>query len=80
MDMVEEEMAVQVDPNRLTLNAAGKALGFEKPGGFEEVTNFSLSVSGYVGDGHGNVTGYILGIDLAVIDPLNPSSENDPSQ
>ena len=66
-----QEIAV-VDPNRLTLNDAGKALGFEKPGGFEEVTNFSLSVSGYVGDGHGNMTGYILGISLAIIDPLDP--------
>ena len=80
MDAIEEEIVVQVDPNRLTLNAPGKALGFEKPGGFEEVTNFSLCVSGYVGDGHGNVTGYILGIDLAVVDPLNASSENGPSQ
>ncbi len=66
-----QEIAV-VDPNRLTLNDAGKALGFEKPGGFEEVTNFSLSVSGYVGDGRGNMTGYILGISLAIIDPLDP--------
>ena len=56
MKMIDE-MAVQVDPNRLTLNAAGKALGFAM-----EMAN-----------GNGNVTGYILGIDLAVIDPLNPS-------
>ena len=71
-------MAV-VDPNRLTLKESGKALGFEKPGGFEEVTNFCLSVSGYVGGGRGNVTGYILGISLAIIDLLDPRSEN-PSQ
>ena len=50
---------------------------FSKPG---RMTNFSLCVSGYDRDGHGTVTGYILGINLAVVDRLNASSENGPSQ
>lgn len=67
---------MQVDPNKLVLNSEGNALGFEKVGGFEEVTNFSLKVGGYVGDGCGNVIGYVLDIILAVVDPLDLRAEN----
>lgn len=70
------QSSVEVDPNKLTVNSEGNALGFEKLGGFEEVTNFSLEVSGYVGDGRGNVIGYILSVVLAVVDPLDPGIVN----
>ncbi len=34
----ELNTSVEIDPNKLTLNEAGNALGFEKSGGFEEMT------------------------------------------
>ena len=68
--------ALEVDPNKLIQNRQGNALGFEKAAGFEEVTNFSLKVVGYVGDGRGHVTGYILEILLAVLDPLDTGNVN----
>ena len=36
--------------------------------GFEAMTNFDISVEGYVGDG-GHVIGYFLSIETAVSDP-----------
>jgi hypothetical protein len=68
--------SIEIDPNKLTLNEAGTALGFEKPSGFEEMTNFGVEVAGYVGDGKGTVVGYILKINPAVVDPQHTNTED----
>lgn len=62
-----EEGAAEIDPNKLIRK--NDVLGFEKPSGFEEVTNFDVSVFGYVADG-GLIIGHILEIKIAVTDPL----------
>ena len=71
-----DENVTEIDPNKLIRNDAGNALGFEKSGGYEEMTNFAVDVAGYVGDGKGTVVGYILNINPAVVDPQHTSSED----
>ena len=58
--------SVEVDSSRLVRKDG--VLGFEKSSGFEAMTNFDISVDGYVGDG-GHVIGYFLSIETAVTDP-----------
>ena len=70
----ERNGAKEVDPNKLI--QSGNVLGFERPSGFEAVTNFSVEVCGYVGDG-GNVLGYVLRLNLAVVDPLDVAGHLD---
>ena len=49
----------EVDPNRLV--ERDFSLGYEKSSGFEAVTNFKISVAGYVSEeDHGLPVGYIL--------------------
>ena len=59
-------LTMEVDSSRLMRKDG--VLGFEKPSGFEGMTDFDISVEGYVGDG-GHVIGYFLSIDIAVSDP-----------
>ena len=56
-DALEADKPAQVDPNRLYMNRQGNTLGFHRAHGFEEVTNFSVEVAGYVGDGLGMSSG-----------------------
>ena len=72
----ELNTSIEIDTNKLVLNEAGNALGFEKSSGFEEMTNFAVKVAGYVGDGKGTVVGYILNINPAVVDPLHTNTED----
>lgn len=65
---IDDALVEEIDPNKLILK--GGVLGFEKASGFEQVTNFDIQVAGYVGDGVGNVVGYILRVLMAVVDPL----------
>lgn len=44
-----EDGAAEIDPNKLIRK--NNVLGFEKPSGFEEMTNFDVCVFGYVADG-----------------------------
>jgi hypothetical protein len=68
-EMVDDVSDVEeIDPNKLV--SKDGALGFEKGSGFEQVTNFNVEIDGYVGDGEGNVIGYIIRVVLAVVDPL----------
>ena len=62
-----DEGAADIDPNKLIKK--NNVLGFEKPSGFEEVTNFDVRVCGYVADG-GLIMGHILEVKLAITDPL----------
>lgn len=62
-----EEGASEIDPNKLIKK--NDVLGFEKLTGFEEVTNFNVSMYGYVVDG-GLIMGHILAIKIAITDPL----------
>ena len=57
---------VEVDSSKLVKKDG--VLGFEKSSGFEGMTNFDISVEGYVGEG-GHVIGYFLSIHTAVLDP-----------
>ena len=59
-------VTVEVDSSKLVRKEG--VLGFEKSSGFECMTNFDVSVEGYVGDG-GHVIGYFLSIEIAVSDP-----------
>jgi hypothetical protein len=68
-EMVDDVSDVEeIDPNKLV--SKDGVLGFEKGSGFEQVTNFNVEIDGYVGDGEGNVIGYIIRVVLAVVDPL----------
>ena len=71
-----EESIEEIEPNKLIVK--NNDLGFEKISGFEQVTNFNSEVCGYVGDGEGNVVGYIVRVILAVQDPLQ--TKNRPSK
>ena len=53
----------EADPNRLV--ERDFSLGYEKSSGFEAVTNFKISVAGYVSEeDHGLPVGYILNAHL----------------
>ena len=53
----------EVDPNRLV--ERDFSLGYEKSSGFEAVTNFKISVAGYVSEeDHGLPVGFILNAHL----------------
>ena len=67
-----EGCAEEVDPNKLI--AKDGVLGFEHATGFEQVTNLSIEVGGYVGNGEGHVIGYILQVVMAVMDPFHNES------
>ena len=68
-----EEGASEIDPNKLIKK--NNVLGFEKPSGFEEVTNFDISVCGYVAD-DGLIMGHILEIKIAITDPLQENVDS----
>lgn len=58
-----DQAACGVDPNRLIKRDG--CLGFEKSSGFETVTNFIVSVGGYVVDATDDVPmGYILMVEM----------------
>lgn len=67
-------MVQEVDPNQLIPKDG--VLGFERGSGFEQVTNFTVEVGGYVGDGEGQVIGYILHLLMAMTDPLYEQSNH----
>ena len=71
---MEDTNIEEIDPNKLIVK--NEVLGFEKPSGFEQVTNFNFEVCGYVGDGEGNVVGYIVRVLLAVQDPLQVKNKS----
>ena len=57
------ECTREVDPNRLVEKEG--CLGFEKSSGFEAVTNFIVTVGGYVvDDGEDVPMGYILMVEM----------------
>ena len=57
------ECTREVDPNRLVEKEG--CLGFEKSSGFEAVTNFTVTVGGYVvDDGEDVPMGYILKVEM----------------
>ena len=59
------ECTREVDPNRLVEKEG--CLGFEKSSGFEAVTNFIVTVGGYVlDDGEDVPMGYILKVEMEV--------------
>ena len=71
----ELNTSIENDPNKLVLNEAGNALGFQKLSGFDEMTNFAVKVA-YVRDSKSTVVGYILNINPAVVDPLHTNTED----
>ena len=68
MESTNDPTCEEIDPNRLI--SKDGVLGYERQGGFEQITNFDLNIDGYVGDGEGSVIGYIIRIVFAVKDPL----------
>ena len=68
VDVTMQQEIEEIDPNRLI--ARNGVLGYERGSGFEQITNFDLTVDGYVGDGQGHVIGYIIRVVFAVLDPL----------
>ena len=68
-----EEGASEIDPNKLIQK--NNVLGFEKPPGFEEVTNFDISICGYEAD-NGLIIGHILEIKIAITDLLQENVDS----
>ena len=68
VDVTMEQEIKEIDPNRLI--ARNRVLRYKRGSGFEQITNFDLTIDGYVGDGQGHVIGYKIRVVFAVLDLL----------
>ena len=58
--------AVEVDPKKLI--SKNGVIGYEKPDGFQAMTNFDVSITGFVAESSGAVIGYLAEVRLDIVD------------
>ena len=58
--------ASEIDPQKIITKDG--VIGYEKPDGFQEMTNFSIDITGYVADDSGTVFGYLAKVHLKIVD------------
>ena len=58
--------AVEVDPQKLI--SKNGVIGYEKPDGFQPMTNFDVSIMGFVAESLGAVIGYLAEVRLDIVD------------
>ena len=58
--------AVEVDPKKLI--SKNGVIGYEKPDGFQPMTNFDVSITGFVAEWSGAVIGYLAEVRLEKVD------------
>lgn len=57
--------AVEVDPKKLI--SKNGVIGYEKPDGFLAMTNFDLTITGFVAESSGAVIGYLAEVRLDIV-------------
>lgn len=60
----------EIDPKKL--KSKNGVIGYEKVDGFQEMTNFSIEINGYVADCNGAVVGYLARVQLDIVDDNAP--------
>ena len=61
---------LEIDPKKLM--SKNGVIGCEKADGFQEMTNFSIEINGYVADHNGAVIGYLARVQLDIVDDDAP--------
>ena len=56
---------LEIDPKKLM--SKNGVIGCEKADGFQEMTNFSIEINGYVADHNGAVIGYLARVQLGTL-------------
>lgn len=60
----------EIDPKKV--KSKNGVIGYEKADGFQEMTNFSIEINGYVADSNGAVIGYLARVQLDIVDDNAP--------